>query len=869
VAARRAVPYSRAELYAQGPQPARTGDDLAEIAFPLGGIGTGCVSLGGWGQLRDWEMMNRPAKGFRIPFTFFTLRVERPGKAPLVKVIEGPAGGPRNAGGHSSVPWETGAGLPRFKEVSFRGEFPMAEVRFRDPEVPLEVSLEAFNPFIPLNEDDSSIPAAVLVYRFRNRSGRRVTFSVVGNLTNVVGEGDGLKRKNEARRGGGLRGLFLSAEGGRRDSRKQGSMTLATPWGDSFVWRGWKSGGGSQLDRFWWAVARSEKLPVKLDGGSGTGSVGATCTLKPGESAEIPFIITWHFPIYEHWEETSGEAGKGPARWRNWYATQWGEAWEVASYTAEHLARLRQETKRFRDALFSSTLPTHVLDAVSSQLSVLKSPTCLRLEDGTFYGFEGCSDTVGCCEGSCTHVWNYAQALPYLFPGLQRSMREAEYANSLLGDGFMCFRMPLPLGRKGTRDYHPAADGQMGTVIQVYRDWQISGDDAWLARMWPRAKKALEFAWRYWDADRDGVMEGMQHNTYDIEFHGPNTVAGSLYLAALRAGERMASHLGDEESAAEYRRLAESGSRWTDSHLFNGEYYEQQVNPGARDAWPARQRKLSERQGDDDVFPWPKFQYGKGCLGDQLIGEWYAAMLGLGRLYGRGNVRKALRAVFGHNWRGDLSDHPNLFRLYAFNDEAGLLVATWPRGGRPGYPVVYADEVWCGMEYQVASHLIYEGFVEEGLAIVRGTRDRHTGRRRNPWNEFECGHHYVRSMASYAVLLALSGFSYSAGEARLGFSPRVFPRDFRTFFSVASGWGTYAQRAVGRGTEVALRVEFGSLRVKEIATSLVIPGDRTAQARVGRKVVAVRLRRRRGGADFVFEMPVVVQAGETLKIRVG
>jgi len=386
--------------------------------------------------------------------------------------------------------------------------------------------------------------------------------------------------------------------------------------------------------------------------------------------------------------------------------------------------------------------------------------------------------------------------------------------------------------------------------------------------MWPRAKKALEFAWRYWDADRDGVMEGMQHNTYDIEFHGPNTVTGSLYLAALRAGERMASHLGDEESAAEYRRLAESGSRWTDSHLFNGEYYEQQVNPGARDAWPARQRKLSQRQGEDDVFAWPKFQYGKGCLADQLIGEWYAAMLGLGRLYRRGNVRKALRAVFGHNWRGDLRDHPNLFRLYAFNDEAGLLVATWPRGGRPGYPVVYADEVWCGMEYQVASHLIYEGFVEEGLAIVRGTRDRHTGRRRNPWNEFECGHHYVRSMASYAVLLALSGFSYSGGEARLGFSPRVSQSDFRTFFSVASGWGTYGQKAVGRGVEVALRVEFGSLRVKEIATSLVISGDRTARARVGRKVVAAGLRRRRRGAALVFEKPVVVEAGEALRAKI-
>jgi len=870
---RQEAPYTKSELYAVGRPAARAGRQLDEIAFPLGGIGTGMVSLGGRGQLRDWELMNRPAKGFLVPYSFFTLRVEQPRKPPLVKVLEGPVGGPLNLGGHTSVRWESGAGLPRFREVSFRGEFPVAELRLKDPDVPLDVNLEAFNPFLPLNEDDSSIPVAILIYRFRNRSRRRVTFSVLGSLTNVVGEGDGLARMNDQRRAGELRGLFLTSRGGEQRSRKWGSMVLATLAPDSFVWREWRQGrGGSpSLDRFWREIAESKKLPRSLQGGSNTGSVGARCSLKPGESIEVPFLLAWHFPNYVHGTHDWGDEArdKEPPQWKNWYATKWADAWEVARYTAKHLARLRKGTKSFRDALFSSSLPSHVLDAVSSQLSVLKSPTCLRLEDGTFYGFEGCSDTVGCCEGSCTHVWNYAQALPYLFPKLQCSIRNAEYANSLLSDGFMCFRMPLPLRTKGKRDYHPAADGQMGTVIQVYRDWQISGDDEWLARTWPRAKKALAFAWRYWDADRDGVMEGMQHNTYDIEYHGANTMMGSLYLAALEAGARMASYVGDKETAAEYRDLAERGAAWSDSHLFNGEYYEQRVNPKAREAWPARQKRLSERTGDDDLFAWPKFQYGKGCLSDQLIGQWYAEMLGLGYLYRKGHVRKALRAIFQHNWRADLSDHAGVFRLYALNDEAGLVIATWPRGGRPGVPTLYADEVWCGIEYQVASHLIYEGFVEEGLSIVKGVRDRHTGEQRNPWNEFECGHHYARSMASYAVLLALSGFSYSAPGRRIGFAPRVSTSDFRTFFSVGSGWGTYRQTVRAPEARLSLRVEAGDLTVEQIETSIVMNRSTAPTVRIGNRSVNSAVRLRRGGAAITFESPVTVGAGETLSIRLS
>ena len=853
------IPYSRNELLAQGPQRTFEGHNLDEIAFPLGGIGTGTVSLGGWGQLRDWEIMNRPAKGRTMPNAFFCVRVQEGKKAPQVRTLQGPAGGTYRDGGHSAHR-DAGEGLPHFRQCKFTGAYPFAEVQLSDPDFPIQATLVAFNPFIPLNDRDSGLPVAILLYTLKNTSRKKLNVSLMGNLTNIIGDGEG--RLNTPKTGRGLKGLCLTTSKFPEDHSRFGTLALCVPQEGAWVWPQWHD---DRILKFWEAIAWEESFPPQNKGGSATGTIGMEVTLESDKSVMIPVIISWHFPNFEHWHKPEG--AEHGATWRNWYATQWKDAWDAAAYTWANFERLYNDTKRLHDTLFASTLPAHVLDAVSSQLSTLKTNTCLRLEDGTFYGFEGCSDTAGCCEGSCTHVWNYAQALPYLFPQLQRSMREADWEHSMQDDGFVCFRMPLPLGTEGGTGFHPAADGQMGTVIQVYREWLVSGDDEWLRSIWPRAKRALEFAWKYWDADKDGVMEGMQHNTYDMEFYGPNTMMGSLYLGALRAAEEIARHLGEEDKAAEYRDLFERGSAFADEKLFNGQYYEQIVNPKAHEPWPENLRKLAENHGMDDKFKsWPKWQFGKGCLSDQLLGEWYAQMLGLGNLYARGNVKKALEAIFKHNWKPDLTDHFCSLRIYALNDEAGLIIATWPRGERPGYAFWFCDEVWCGIEYQVASHLIYEGFVEEGLAIVKGVRDRHTGERRNPWDEFECGHHYARSMASYAVLTALSGFSYSAPEKRIGFAPRVNEKDFEVFFSVGSGWGSYSQVISGKKAELTLKVEGGSLELREL-TAAVEVGDEVV-AKVGTRRVAATLEKRKGGVAIRFAEAVAVAEGEALRIEV-
>ncbi len=186
----------------------------------------------------------------------------------------------------------------------------------------------------------------------------------------------------------------------------------------------------------------------------------------------------------------------------------------------------------------------------------------------------------------------------------------------------------------------------------------------------------------------------------------------------------------------------------------------------------------------------PKYQYGRGCISDGLFGIHLAALCGLETPLDPEHVLSALRSIFAYNFRHSLWNHANPQRPgYALGDEPGLLLCSWPRGGKPTLPFVYSDEVWTGIEYQVAAHLIREGMIDEGLTIVKALRSRYDGQTRNPWNEYECGSYYARAMSSYALLLAFSGFRYSMVEKKLWLKPQISGDRYSTFFSTASGWG--------------------------------------------------------------------------------
>src|SRR5689334_23142840 len=490
-------------------------------------------------------------------------------------------------------------------------------------------------------------------------------------------------------------------------------LDKSDPGNGSFVLAALRPGDGELTMLRGWPAGRWWNSPLLFwddftaDGSLGPepakpGNVGAVCLkrrIAPGAEAEFAFVLAWHFPNRTP-ERTGWPAPKGHEKdvIGNWYATKFADAWAVAEHTAAHRADLLRRTHQFVTAVRETTIPAAVKDAAMANLSTLVSTTCFRTGDGEFHGFEGVNDKGGCCHGNCTHVWNYETATAHVFPSLSRSLRRSAFGYCLDDQGLMYFRQLLPDGIE--RSGHSATDGQMGQIMKVYMDWQLSGDDAFLREFYPKARRALAFSWVAggWDADRDGVMEGVQHNTYDVEFFGPNPLCGVWYLGALRAAEEMARAVDDAASAAEYRRLFNGGSKWIDANLFNGEYYVQKVKGVARDTIPKEQLVGMGSANTEN----PDFQVGDGCLVDQLVGQYLADVAGLGNLLDPARMRKALASIMKYNYKPNLRRHESVQRTYALNDVAALLICDYGRGKRPKIPFPYFSEAWTGLEYAAA-----------------------------------------------------------------------------------------------------------------------------------------------------------------------
>jgi uncharacterized protein (DUF608 family) len=871
------IPFTQQELLATGAARTFTGLQLGEIAFPIGGIGTGTVSLGGRGEFRDWEIFNRPNKNKSLPFTFVAIWTRRVDGTPAVKVVEAPLRPPFRGG--DGVPRQNAAGLPRFTGATFKGAYPLAEIAFEDDSLPVAVRLEAFNPFVPLQVDDSALPVAILRYHVTNRSAAPADVALAFSILNPIGyDGRSVIDSNEfpgfgqnittLRREPSLVGLDMRSDKYETDNIRYGSMALVTTFPQVSARTAWE--GGRWWDSFQkWVdeyakggtVADSHASEPTPDGQSNYATLVPRMTLAPNESRSVEFILSWYFPLREnYWNREVEVHGR---KLRNHYGTMFKDAWDVASYTATHLQRLEKATRAFHQSLTSTTLPAAALDAVSSQMSIIRTNTCLLLEGRQFFAFEGNNDDSGCCPMNCTHVWNYEQALAHLFPELERSMRTTDFTVNLQDDGAMAFRTLLPTGRARWK-FKPAADGQMGCVMKLYREWQLSGDEQFLRSLWPSAKRALEYAWTYWDADQDGVMEGEQHNTYDIEFYGPNTMIGTLYLGALAAGERMARAVGDTSAAEKYRTVFESGRQKLDMDLWANGFYVQRV-PDPKDIRPIEVANQEAWHASAIEAGGVKYQYGDGCLSDQMLGQWFAAVVGLGYLLPREHVRETLLSIYRHNFKHNFMNHANTQRIYALNDEKGLLLCSWPRGNRPALPFVYSDEVWTGIEYQVAAHLIYEGLVVEGLAVTKAVRDRYDGQRRNPWNEVECGNHYARALSSWSLLTGLSGYHYSAPERRLAFAPRLNGADFRCFFTTGSGWGTFRQKVSREAASVAIDLTGGDLTLSELGLRIDLPASAQATGTLAGRTIPVR---RQPDGAVAFDDAARLSAGETLDVQI-
>ncbi|MCK5803629.1 MAG: hypothetical protein KAI66_12385 [Lentisphaeria bacterium] len=805
-------------------------EHLGRIALPLGGIGTGTVSLGGRGQLLDWELQNLPAKNIASAENFglktygaaslFVLYAKPEGEPAVARALEGELTPPYE-GSHGCT--EGFHGVPRFRQCSFHAAYPLAQVVLQDEDVPVSVRLEAFNPLIPADSDASGLPVAVLRYVLRNTSDKTVQATVCGSLANICA---GETRRNRRREVDGLRGLVFDAVGGDDLARGWGDLALATTAENvtfKSVWpeENWRR----PLLHFWddlVADGALDEIPNAHGGACPMGSLAASVALSPGEESSVTFVLSWRFPNRYNWAPRSVECDCGDKRLEaadligNYYSEQFSDAWSAAADTMARMSVLEAKTVSFVSAFCESSLPEAVKEAALFNVSTLRSETCFRTPDGRFYGWEGCCDGTGCCSGSCTHVWNYESTVPHLFGDLARSMREVEFLHATNPEtGGMSFRVALPIEREEGKG-KCAADGQMGCIVKAYREWRLCGDDEWLRNIWPRVRKALEFCWipGGWDADRDGVMEGCQHNTMDVEYYGPNPQMGTWYLAALRAATEMAEAVGEPDFSRLCADLFQKGSVWLDAHLFNGEYYEHEIRPPASEDDVADTLRL--QMGATDVCN-PELQLGSGCLVDQLVGQCLAHTCGLGYLLDPDHVRKTLSSIMRYNFRESFHDHFNNMRTFVLNDESALLMASYPRGGRPKSPFPYFTEVMTGFEYCAATHMLYEGMEEEGLKCIEAIRDRYDGARRSPFNEAECGHHYARAMAAWAGVLALTGFQYDGTTGHMCFAAK----EGRFFWANGVAWGTCELRKTDDCWQARLSVLHGTLALRAFSVGEV------------------------------------------------
>jgi len=760
------------------------GEQLNKVAFPIGGMGAGMFCLEGNGSLSHISLRHKP-NVFYQPFMFASIAIKQntdwvariiQGKTPDWKINFPFKGGyALQDGGFDSTSgaYDMTFGYPYFRDNSFDWKFPFANVNLKDKAIPVDVKLTGWSPFTPGNADDSSLPMGVLEYTFSNTSDSEIEAVFTFASTNIMRDkspdkeepgkeyygNSVLKTKN---------GFILHQDAYANSPKSVGDFAIVALEEANVNCRWFRGGWFDRHTILWNSITKGETQDTEPYPDDESQSQGANLTiafkLAPKQSKTIRLLMTWYVPYSDIHEGTSPKPDICDVEnfYRPWYASKFNSVNDVMDYAKTNYERLYQQSKQFSDDFFSLNVDEAITEAAGANLAILKSPTVLRQFDGRFWAWEGCNDMVGSCHGSCTHVWNYAQAVAHLFPDLERTIRQGEFNEAQDSNGRQAFRLNLPISDVDVEEFSAAADGQLGTIMKVHRDWKICGDNQWLSSMWPKLCDSINYCIRQWDPDEKGALFEPHHNTYDIDFWGADGMCTSFYLGALKAMVLMGDVLGKD--VGRYQRIYDVGRKFMETELFNGEFFIQKIQlDGLRTSSPLEVKNLvdpssgytSEESLKLLAEEGPKYQYGIGCLSDGVIGAWMAEVCGIGEILDSQKVKSHLLSVYKYNFRTSLHNHANPQRqTYALNDDAGLLLCTWPNGGELSLPFVYSNEVWTGIEYQVASHLAMVGEKDKALVIIKALRKRYNGVARNPFNEYECGAWYARALASYSLLQA-------------------------------------------------------------------------------------------------------------------
>jgi non-lysosomal glucosylceramidase len=811
-------------LYARGkPLTAKAGaKDF--IGMPINGVGTGQVYLSGDGELWYWNLtakkdkLNNP-KG---------LRYMKPDEA------KAPAG----QGFALQVNGQTHSlNSQGFDDVTFTNQYPMALVDFVDANCPVDVQLEAYTPFIPLNRDESSYPVVVMRYTVTNSSSKTQEVAIAGWIDNMwAGNGDKVSVYRHLK---DIATVECSGVGKDGNGMALGIFGGETP---DFV-------DVNKTTPGFEGVFNSENKATK--GKTSAASIGRKLTLNPGESQTVSFAVSWRFPVVKYGTGFGNKTASG----RYHYATQWPSAAEASAQVASREAELYGTTKQWVDNWYDSSLPYWFLERAFIPIDCMQTQTVQRVipqgADEDIYNME---EGVRCCPGNCTHVWNYAQGLARIFPEIERECRDRiEYGHGFDDkNGMVYFRYTMQEGKDGRDD---ALDGTCGTIMRVLRESQMTTDYSFLASIWDRVKLSMDYVIKEWDVDEDGILSGAQHNTLDEPWHGKVHWLINVYHAALKASAVMARQMKQSAVAERYEKIIAKGAPKMVKELWNEDFgYYIHIPPADE----------TQMHGSTN-----------GCHIDQVLGDSWLYEVGLDPILPRDKTRKALQALWKYNFTPDVAAFRKVMtngRWYAGPGDAGLVMTSFPFGkvepksGNKNY-AGYLNECMTGFEWQVAAHMLREGMVEEPMAIGKAIHDRYAADKRNPYNEIECSDHYSRAMASYGTYLAACGYRYDGPEAKLGFGPKLNPEDFHAAFTAAEGWGRFGQKVKNGEHMSAIEILYGRLQLKELSLDEVSGVSATkVGVELADKAVNASLNVEADRYVITFDSGITINRGQRLKI---
>ena len=765
-------------------------NELNFIGMPVGGINTGTVYLGGDGRLWLWDIFNsqqegidpksvdwgtelhvgkkvrsrdgsayvQPAKDIRPMEQGFAFKIQVGKQTYLKKMI--------------ADDWD---------EIVFEATYPMAKIRYISKELPVEITANVYSPFIPLDEKSSGLPCTIYSFSIKNNSPMPVSVSILGWLENKVSiRSAGLKdiRKNEMLSEGKLKtvqgSINLNGSLLQLQDPDFGTLAIASLGGDS------KAITDLQFPITLASFAQqNEKYTEKTTDQQLIAAVRSEYQIKPGATTEAHFSIAWHFANLK-----LNQAIQDKGRY---YANWFSSASEVLTYVHHNFSSLSTTSTLWKNTWFDSSLPWWFLERTFSNISTLATTTTHRFRSGRFYAWEG----VGCCEGTCTHVWQYAQAVGRIFPGIERDTRERiDLGLSLQPDGMIWYR--------GEVVKTAAIDGQAGTILRIYREHQMSADHKFLSKNWEKIKLATEWVIRQ-DKNQDGMEDTPIENTLDAVWDGEIAWLVGLCIAAVKAAGAMAAEMKDSEFEKICTDYVIKGSKNMEEKLFNGEYFIHRPD----------EIKGREKLGSYNT-----------CHIDQVYGQSWSHQVALGRIIDQEKTLKALQSLWKYNFTPDVGPYIKERtggRPYALAGEGGLVMNTNPKnetrpyGDNITWQLGYFHECMSGFEHQVASHMMAEGMTDEAMVITRMIHDRYHAAKRNPFNEIECSDHYARAMASYGTFITACGFEYHGPNGHMAFNPKLNPEKFKAPFTSAAAWGCYEQERDAQKLRASLLVQYGEL----------------------------------------------------------